>query len=68
VNRNRKQPTFILTTSEDKQVLLRESKFFRKAIISYFGVLEENLNRQNFAYLKRSNKERKIIIGGIPPI
>ena len=44
-------PMFVLTISQAKQVLLRESKFVRKAIISYLNDLEENLNRQNSAYL-----------------
>jgi hypothetical protein len=38
------KPMFVLTISQAKQVLLRESKFVRKAIISYFEVLEKNLN------------------------
>ena len=44
-NRNRKQPMFILTISQAKQVLLRESKFVRKAIISYLEQLEEKLKQ-----------------------
>ena len=37
---NRKQPMFILRILQAKQVLLRESKFVRKAIISYLDELE----------------------------
>jgi len=59
---------FVLTISQAKQVLLRESKFVRKSIINYLEVLEENLNTQNYVYLKSINKTRKIIIGGITPI
>jgi anti-repressor protein len=36
---------FILTISQAKQVLLRESKFVRKAIINYLEVLEEKLKK-----------------------
>jgi anti-repressor protein len=44
-NRNRPQPMFSLTISQAKQVLVRESKFVRKAIISYLEVLEEKLKK-----------------------
>ena len=37
----RKLPMFILTLSQAKQVLLRESKFVRRAIIHYIEVLEQ---------------------------
>lgn len=36
-----KRPMFILTLSQAKQVLLRESKFVRRAIIHYIEVLEQ---------------------------
>jgi phage regulator Rha-like protein len=65
-SRGQTYPMFILTISQAKQVLVRESKFVRKAIISYFEVLEENLNTQNYVYLKSINKTRKIIIGELP--
>jgi hypothetical protein len=35
-------------------------------MISYLEVLEENLNTQNYVYLKSTNKIRKIIIAGVP--
>ncbi|PHI03575.1 transcriptional regulator [Fusobacterium polymorphum] len=37
----RKLPMFILTLSQAKQVLLRESKYVRRAIIHYIEVLEQ---------------------------
>lgn len=37
----RKLPMFILTLNQAKQVLLRESKFVRRAIIAYIEVLEQ---------------------------
>lgn len=40
-SQNKKQPMFILTLSQAKQVLLRESKYVRRAIIHYIEVLEQ---------------------------
>lgn len=37
----RKLPMFILTLNQAKQVLLRESKYVRRAIIAYIEVLEQ---------------------------
>ena len=42
---NRKQLMYILGLPQAKQVLMRESKFVRKAVIEYIGYLE-NQNRQ----------------------
>lgn len=36
-----KRPMFLLTLNQAKQVLLRESKYVRRAIISYIEVLEQ---------------------------
>ncbi|WP_395073819.1 phage antirepressor KilAC domain-containing protein [Flavobacterium sp.] len=41
--RGQTYPMFTLTISQAKQVLIRESKFVRKAIISYLEILEEKL-------------------------
>jgi phage regulator Rha-like protein len=49
-SQNKEQPMFILTISQAKQILVRESKFVRKAVISYFEVLQENLNIKNSRY------------------
>lgn len=40
-SQNKKQPMFILTLNQAKQVLLRESKYVRRAIIAYIEVLEQ---------------------------
>lgn len=39
----RKLPMFILSLSQAKQVLVRESKFVRKAVIAYIDRLEQRL-------------------------
>lgn len=41
---NREQPMFTLTISEAKQVLVRESKFVRKAVLKYLDNLERAWN------------------------
>ena len=40
---NRPQPMFILTIDQAKQVLLRESKVVRKAVIQYLNLLEKRI-------------------------
>ena len=40
---NRQQPMFILTIDQAKQVLLRESKVVRKAVIQYLNLLEKKI-------------------------
>lgn len=40
---NRQQPMFILTIDQAKQVLLRESKVVRKAVIQYLNLLEKRI-------------------------
>jgi anti-repressor protein len=42
-SQNKEQPMFELTISQAKQVLVRESKFVRKAIIAYLEKLENQL-------------------------
>ena len=42
---NQLRPMFILTLSQSKQVLMRESKFVRKAVINYIEILESKLNQ-----------------------
>lgn len=43
-SQNKKQPMFVLTLSQAKQVLVRESKFVRKRIIEYIEELEDKLS------------------------
>lgn len=42
---DREQPMFVLTYNQAKQVLLRESKFVRRAVIHYVERLEEELQK-----------------------
>ncbi len=42
----RKQPMFILSLNEAKQVLMRESKYVRRAVITYIEKLEQALKEQ----------------------
>ena len=44
---NREQPMFVLTLSQAKQVLVRESKFVRKHMIAYLEQLEEAVKNSN---------------------
>lgn len=43
----RKKPMYELTLNEAKQVLMRESKFVRKAMIHYIETLEDKLQNKN---------------------
>jgi phage regulator Rha-like protein len=52
---NRKQPMFILTLNQAKQVLLRESKYVRRATIQYIEKLEQ--------FIKELPEKEKILIG-----
>lgn len=54
-SQNKEQPMFILTLSQAKQVLVRESKQVRKAVIKYIETLEEKL--QNPYKLPTTYKE-----------
>lgn len=42
-SQNRRQPMFMLSLSQSKQVLLRESKFVRKGIIKFIDSIEEKV-------------------------
>lgn len=43
---NREKPMYILTLNQAKQILVRESKFVRKAMIHYIEELEKQLQKQ----------------------
>lgn len=45
VNRGKEYPMFILSFGQAKQILIRESKFVRKAVIKYIENLEKELNK-----------------------
>lgn len=49
-SQNKEQPMFELTFSQAKQVLVRESKAVRKAIIKYIEELEKRLQTINMPY------------------
>lgn len=49
--RGREYPMFELTTAQAKQVLVRESKFVRKAVIHYIEQLEEKVKDNNIPKL-----------------
>ena len=40
---NREQPMFVLTLSQARQVLVRESKYVRKSVIHFLEILEEKI-------------------------
>lgn len=46
------RPMYILTLSQAKQVLMRESKFVRRAVIHYIEDLEKQLENTDTKYLK----------------
>lgn len=48
----KKSPYYILTLSQAKQVLMRESKFVRRAVIHYIEDLEKQLENIDTKYLK----------------
>ena len=52
---NRKQPMFILTLNQAKQVLLRESKYVRRATIQYIEKLEQ--------FIKELPEKEKVLMG-----
>lgn len=45
-SQNKEQPMYILTLNQAKQILVRESKFVRKAMIHYIEELEKQLQSQ----------------------
>lgn len=53
---NREKPMFNLTPAQAKQVLVRESKFVRKAVIHYIEELEERLSVKAPTTLKEALK------------
>lgn len=57
-SQGKKQPMFVLTLSQAKQVLVRESKAVRKAVIHYIEELEEAL-KTNFP--KLTQEERMLV-------
>lgn len=63
-SQNKEQPMFILNLQQSRQVLVRESKFVRKAVIKYIDELESRLKGQfqvpaNFAEALRLAAEQQ---------
>lgn len=55
-SQNKKQPMFELTTAQAKQVLVRESKFVRKAVIHYIEELENKLKTVTYKPMSEVQK------------
>ena len=53
---NREKPMFELTTAQAKQVLVRESKFVRKAVIHYIEELENKLKTITYKPMSEAQK------------
>ena len=56
-----KRPMFILTYNQAKQVLLRESKFVRRAIIHYIEVLEQAIIDKNKSEWLLTRQQGKLV-------
>ena len=59
--RNQKQPMYILTTLQAKQLLARESKFVRKALLLYIEKLEELIREKLSAHWQDARLKGKAI-------
>ena len=60
-NRGREYPLYILTYEQGKQVLMRESKFVRKAVIGYIQKLERSLDYLQNKEMKLLQRENKLL-------
>ena len=60
-SQNKKQPMFNLTLSQAKQVLVRESRAVRKAVIKYIETLEEKLKENSLTLTNASPEIRAIL-------
>lgn len=59
---NREQPMYILTFSQARQVLSRESKLVRSRIFEYIDELESKLNEINLLKLNLFSDDKEIVI------
>ncbi len=57
-----KRPMFILTLSQAKQVLVRESKYVRRAIIQYIEKLEQALRKPRQEQTKLDFQEEDLFL------
>lgn len=62
------RPMYILTYNQAKQVLMRESKFVRKAVIHYIEELENKLKQNTPAITEEQRLVLSIYAGGIEAI
>ena len=64
----RKQPIFVLTLNQAKQVLMRESKFVRRAVIQYIEKLEQALKQPKKVEMNKLPFEYKVEIETQPKL
>lgn len=64
----RKQPIFVLTLNQAKQVLMRESKFVRRAVIQYIEKLEQTLKGTTKVEMNKLPFEYKVEIETQPKL
>ncbi len=62
------RPMFVLTLNQAKQVLMRESKFVRKAMIHYIEELEERLKRNSLNITEEQKLVLSIYSGGVEAV
>lgn len=67
-SQNKEQPMYILTLNQAKQVLMRESKFVRKAMIKYIEELENNLKNNTPTITEEQKLVLSIYAGGVEAI
>lgn len=60
-SQNKEQPMFELTLSQAKQVLVRESRAVRKAVIKYIETLENKLKENSLTLINASPEIRAIL-------
>lgn len=67
-SQNKEQPMYILTLNQAKQVLMRESKFVRKAMIKYIEELENKLKNNTPTTTEEQKLVLSIYAGGVEAI
>lgn len=67
-SQNKEQPMYILTLNQAKQVLMRESKFVRKAMIKYIEELENKLKNNTPTITEEQKLVLSIYAGGVEAI
>lgn len=67
-SQNKEQPMYILTLNQAKQVLMRESKFVRKAMIKYIEELENKLKNNTPTITEEQKLVLSIYAGGVEAV